>query len=72
MSPQIKSTPSQGYFRNMNIGNLQSSLGCQAEEDQKHFFSSECNVLESNYTYYEHIFKSETCQKEAKESFKKN
>ena len=38
MSPQIKSTPSQDYLRNMNIGNLQSSLGCQAEEDQKHFF----------------------------------
>ena len=64
----MNSTPIQDYFKTMNIGNLKCSLGCQAEEDQKHIFS-ECKVLERNYTSYEHIFKSETSQKEAIESF---
>ena len=58
--------PSKNNFRKMHPNNLKCSLGCIADEDQRHIFEN-CSALKSfQYTnLYNFIFEDSDKQKEA-------
>ena len=58
--------PSKNIFRKMHPNSLKCSLGCIADEDQRHIFEN-CSALKSyHYKYlYDFIFKDSDKQKEA-------
>ena len=62
--------PAKTNFRTMYLKNPKCSLGCNADEDQRHIYEN-CEVLHSdqNKNIYSYIFEDSEKQKEAISSF---